>query len=315
VPQTSFATGSALHAIVLAGGSGSRVAGLTRDREGRHVPKQYAVVSGGRTMIQAALGRARRLVPEQRTLAVVAREHHLWWRRELVTLPTANVVVQPQNRGTAAGLLLPLLRVLQRDPEPRVLVLPSDHHVEDEAALERAITEAVEAVGRDHGRVVLLGAAPKHPDTEYGWVVPRRSQGGLLGVEAFVEKPDREAASRLMARGALLNTAILVAGGRTLVQLYTRHLPGLLGAFAAWRDEERGEGDALERLYHTLPTHDFSREVLTPAASELFAVPISDCGFMDLGTPARLEDFRSRVRTVDRPLVERLQPESAGALR
>jgi len=330
VPQTSLEMsseihvhhpGPALHALVLAGGNGSRVAGLTRDQEGRCVPKQYAVVSGGRTMIQTALGRARRLVPDDRTFVVVAREHDLWWRRELRTLPSANVVIQPKNRGTAAGILLPLLRILQRHPEPRIVVLPSDHHVEDEAALETAMTQALEAVDRDAGRVVLLGATPQHPDTEYGWVVPSRSHEDLLGLEAFVEKPERETARRLMERGALLNTAILVAGGRALVQLYTKHLPGLLGAFAAWRDEEHGDGGALERLYETLSTHDFSREVLTPAAPELFAVPISDCGFMDLGTPARLEHFRSRqehearFRSVDPPPGESLQPGSAGAPR
>jgi len=66
-------------------------------------------------------------------------------------LPEANIVVQPQNRGTAAGILLPLLSILARDPEAKLIVLPSDHFVADEELLGDAILQAFEAIERQPG--------------------------------------------------------------------------------------------------------------------------------------------------------------------
>src|SRR6185369_7538261 len=91
-------------AIVLAGGAGTRLHSLARDRQGRPVPKQYCSLRGGRSLLGDALARAERLVPRSRVLAVVAAEHSQFWAVELAHLPVHNVIVQPQNRGTAPGI-------------------------------------------------------------------------------------------------------------------------------------------------------------------------------------------------------------------
>jgi mannose-1-phosphate guanylyltransferase len=243
-------------------------------------------------MLQWTISRATRLVPKKRVVVVVAEGHRRWWREDLADLPQENIVVQPLNRGTAVGLLLPFLTILQRDPDARIVVLPSDHHVGDEEALRRAILEALEAVSFDNRRVVLLGALPERPETEYGWIVPHDSLDSVRDVATFVEKPREEMARTLMDRGALLNTLILVAGGRALLHLYTRHLPGVLGELLTWRDNARRSDSELGRLYRSLATHDFSRDVLTHSCDSLSVLPIASCGWSDLGTPDRLRLFR-----------------------
>ena len=283
-----------LYTIILAAGDGTRVRSLTRNADGICVPKQFSVADGHRTMLHWTLDRARRLVPENRIVIVVAKEHEHWWRHELADLPRQNIVVQPRNRGTAAGLLLPLLRVLQRDPQAQVLVLPSDHHVEDEEQLQRAILEALNVTRLGSRRVVLLGAFPQEPDTEYGWIVPLGPLDGLRDVASFAEKPDKETARTLMSQGAVLNTLILVAAGRSLLHLYTRHVPGLLGDLLTWRDKAQAPERDLEQLYQTLPVHDFSRDVLRLSCEDLSVLPIVDCGWSDLGIPARLRRFREQ---------------------
>lgn len=288
-----------LYTIVLAAGEGTRVRNQTRNAEGVCVPKQFSVEDGHRTMLHWTLDRATRLVPKKRVVVVVAKDHERWWRHELGDLPQENVVIQPRNRGTAAGLLLPLLKVLQRDPQAQVLVLPSDHHVEDEEQLERAIREAVNVARVSH-RVVLLGAFPQEPDPEYGWIVPRGPLDGLQGVAAFAEKPDKETARTLMNQGAVLNTLILAAAGRSLLHLYTRHLPGLLGDFLTWRDKAPVPERDLEQLYQILPVHDFSDDVLRLSCEDLSVLPIVNCGWSDLGIPARLRRFRERQAPVSR---------------
>jgi mannose-1-phosphate guanylyltransferase len=139
---------------------------------------------------------------------------------------------------------------------------------------------------------VLLGAFPLEPDTEYGWIVPHGALDGIRGVAMFKEKPDKRTARALMDRGAVLNTLILVAAGRSLLHLYTRHLPGLLGELVSWRDNARVPERELEQLYQSLPTRDLSRDVLSLSCENLAVLPVVNCGWSDLGTPARLGLFQ-----------------------
>src|SRR5262245_33382827 len=121
-------------AIVLAAGEGTRLRELTT-REGVPTPKQFCSLRGGRSLLGDALARATRVVPRKRVIVIVAEEHRPYWSTDLRGLPAENVIVQPRNRGTAPGILLPLLTVLERDPGARVAILPSDHFVEREPVL------------------------------------------------------------------------------------------------------------------------------------------------------------------------------------
>jgi mannose-1-phosphate guanylyltransferase len=248
-------------------------------------------MGGHESMVLWAVNRATRLVPSRRIVAVVAEQHRRWWKKELADLVPKNVVVQPQNKGTAPGLLLPLLAVLDRDPGARILVLPSDHHVADEQRLSSAIARAVQAVDQGEGSLVLLGMVPGETDIEYGWILPAGSGTIVRPVAAFVEKPDLETARSLLPRGALLNSLIFVAAGRTLLELYGRALPDLLSDFEDWRHHFENGSAALKNLYSDLPRSDFSRDVLQRHPDDLSVVSASDCGWTDLGTPHRLEKF------------------------
>ena len=126
-------------AIVLAAGDGTRLRDLTVDRHGKAVPKQYCTLRGGRTLLGDALQRAQMVALPERVVVVVAAQHWEWWEPELASLPRANLIVQPQNRGTASGILLPLLSIVERDRAARIAVFPSDHFIQDEPVLERAM--------------------------------------------------------------------------------------------------------------------------------------------------------------------------------
>ena len=133
-----------LWAVVLAGGDGRRVSALTRGVAGESVPKQYCAFGSDETLLRGALRRAAAIVRWPRILVVVAERHRRYWSQALADLPQENIIVQPRNRGTAAGILLPVLDiVLHRDRDARVLVLPADHHVGSEAVLRRGLLAAV----------------------------------------------------------------------------------------------------------------------------------------------------------------------------
>lgn len=288
-------------ALVLAAGSGSRLRTLTGNGGGTAVPKQYCSLAGGPSLVRETLARARRIAPPDRVVVVVAEEHAVWWRPALADLPESNIVVQPLNRGTAAGILLPLLTILDRDPRATVAVLPSDHHVADEETLARSLRTALDVAERDGERIVLLGIEPEATDSDYGWIVPgERARDGIAAVRTFVEKPRPELAVELLRRGGLWNSFLFAASGSALRALFLRRRPSLLGALVIaprgnWRDAESRR--TLARIYSDLPISDFSRELLQGTEDRLALLPVPDCGWSDLGTPARVSACIARHAT------------------
>ncbi len=288
-------------AIVLAGGDGTRVRDLTRAPNGDSIPKQYCTFGGDKSLLRLALDRARSVVRPDHVITVVAEQHRPWWERELGRMdggfPAENVVVQPANRGTAVGVLLGLARVVSRQGLlARVLVMPSDHFVGQEQTLIRHLQTGMLATREDPSRVVLLGMTPEAVDPEYGWIVSPDNAGGVARpVQQFVEKPDPASSKRLMERGALLNSFIFVARAATLLFLYRRVMPDVLRRFLPRLTRPDGWArSVLRRLYRTLPSRDFSRELLERCTDHLAVVPVPPCGWSDLGTPARLIRFQQQ---------------------
>ena len=285
-----------LWAVVLAGGDGSRVSALTRGVAGESVPKQYCAFGSDEPLLRWALRRAAAIVPWPRILVVVTEHHRRYWQQALSDLPPQNIIVQPSNRGTAAGILLPVLDiVLRRDRDARVLVLPADHHVGSEAVLQRALVTAGRAVRHPSAPIVMLGMVGEDSDHgDYGWILPSpASTKGPRAVLSFVEKPDPQRSRELAAAGALVNSFIFASRGRTLVALYEEAVPELLRPFvgAILAGSQNGR---LRELYELIPSHDFSRAVLEACPGSLGVLPVPPCGWSDLGTPWRLERFLER---------------------
>ncbi len=278
-------------AIVLAAGDGSRLASLTAGNGGQVVPKQFCSLRGGRTLLGDALARALATTAAERVVSVVAEKHRPYWSDELDCLPPQNVVVQPHNRGTAIGVLLPLLAVLARDPAACIALLPSDHHVRDEAVLRIALLLALKYAEEHSETICMLGLSPDSANTEYGWILPEEGQSTLRRVECFVEKPDPELANLLLQRGALWNSFLLAGTGRAFSNLYRRRQPALhsaLSAALAVDADERGE--ELLRVYDEFAPADFSRELMQGSEEHLRVLEVPPCGWTDLGTPTRVAE-------------------------
>jgi len=278
--------------IVLAAGEGNRLRRLTMDGSGTAVPKQFCSLRNGPSLLHHALRRAENLAPRRRICAVVARQHARWWRDSLSSLPPPNVIVQPENRGTAVGILLALLHILQRDSIARILVLPSDHHVIDEHALSAAMARAFVRLRKEPEALVLLGMKPDDADTELGYIVPTPGAvgDGVAHVANFIEKPSPPEARVLVARGALWNSFIIAAHAPTLLAAFNARDPALVSRMQAAVKSSRGsrESPALSGLYDVLPTLDFSRQILQGREAQLRVLPVPACGWTDLGTPDRV---------------------------
>jgi mannose-1-phosphate guanylyltransferase len=270
-------------ALVLAAGEGSRLRGLTRNENGVSIPKQFCSLQGGPCLLQEALQRATAVAPLQRICSVVSNQHRQWWAPILSYLPERNVITQPLNRGTAYGILLPLLRVVERDPDATVVMLPADHYLRNEEVMTFSLRRAAEMANADPDSIYLLGVEPDAPDTELGYILPTsRNRDGASGVLRFIEKPNEIRARVLLDQGALWNMFIIAASARTLLSLFDSRYAATIAAM-------RGlEGAKLQVLYRYLSSVDFSRDVLQGKESMLKVITVPHCGWTDLGTPERV---------------------------
>lgn len=278
-------------AIVLAAGEGSRLRDITTTRSGVAVPKQFCSLFGGPCLLQQALQRALAVASPPQVCSIVAAQHRRWWETSLETIRDENIIVQPQNRGTAHGILLSLLHVLARDPNANVVFLPADHYLLDEEIMACALRRTAKLASVHTNSVYLLGIEPDEPDPELGYIVPAEANRSRPSrVLRFVEKPDAARARRLLAEGALWNSFIIAASIPTLLGLYAGSFAATIGTMrAALKSDDREfRARTLERLYDGLATIDFSREILERDAAPLQVLAVPHCGWTDLGTPKRV---------------------------
>jgi mannose-1-phosphate guanylyltransferase len=233
--------------------------------------------------LQEALQRASAVAPLSKICSIVAAQHREWWTPVLNYLPEQNIIVQPENRGTAHGILLPLLRIAERDPDATVVLLPADHYIRDEEIMAAALRRAAALAQSDCGSIYLLGVEPDEPDTELGYILPAsRSREGAAEVLRFIEKPNDIRARVLLDQGALWNVFIMAASVRTLLGLFDSSYATTIAAMRGF------EGATLETVYQRLGTLDFSKDVLESNQSMLKVLTVPPCGWTDLGTPERV---------------------------
>ena len=282
-------------AVVLAGGEGMRLRSVTRAIVGDDRTKQNVPLIGADSLLRQTMARAARLSPRERTLVVSQQHHAGWLAADLGAHREPKLLLQPENRDTAAGVLLPVYWIAARDPDATVVVYPSDHFVLEEAAFVAHVAEVVTFVDGQRDGIVLLGARATEPDTEYGWIEPgdavgATASGSISRVARFREKPTPQAAAVCLAGEWLWNTFVMVAKASTLVSVANVLLPGLHHRLTAVTPffGTRREAWALKKAYASLPRRNFSETVLQAGLPFLSVSALPPLTWSDLGTPQRL---------------------------
>ena len=165
-----------LWGIVLAAGEGTRVRPFLSQLCGGRGIKQFCAVIGRRSMLEHTLARVEMLIPRQRILVIVSEDHHTEATRQLAHWPTENVILQPDNRETTAGILLPLAHIAHRDPGAQVAIFPSDHFVLQERQFMNFVRRAVWETHWFPQSFILLGMTPDRLEDGYGWINPVREK-------------------------------------------------------------------------------------------------------------------------------------------
>lgn len=267
-----------LYAVIMAGGSGTRLWPLSRaDR-----PKFLLRIGGRKSFIEETVGRLAPLVPRSRLRIVCGRAHWRPIRREIPRLTRGNFIVEPAGRNTAPCIGLAASLLLKQDREAILVVVPADHLVEKEAVFRKTIAKAVSFASR-RNVLVTIGVHPGSPHTGYGYIERgEEGKGGAFKVKRFLEKPNRPAALRfLRSRRFYWNAGIFVGHASLFLREIRRFMPELYRGLV-----RIGEGQGREKIYRRLENRSIDYGVMEKS-DRVWVVP-GDFGWRDVGD---LEEF------------------------
>jgi mannose-1-phosphate guanylyltransferase/mannose-6-phosphate isomerase len=219
-----------IHPVILSGGSGTRLWPLSRAA----YPKQLLPLVSERTLLQETAARNLSDVGFAAPLLVCNEDHRFLVDDQLrqAGIEAQVILLEPIARNTGPAIAAAALWLLERDPGALMLVQPSDHVIADTAAFHAAVMRGLAAA--QAGRLVTFGIRPTRPDTGYGYIhAERKLPGaeGVLAVDRFVEKPDRETAERFLGSGAFYwNSGIFLLSARDYLDDLARINPAILAA-------------------------------------------------------------------------------------
>lgn len=267
-----------LHAVIMAGGSGTRFWPASR----RMQPKQLLNLVGDRTMIQATVDRLGDLVSPDRVLVVTNRRLVGQIGEQLPEMPAEAIIGEPCKRDTAPCIGLAASIVLRSDPDAVMVVMPADHIIESSLAFQEAIRQAGRLVEADPERIVTFGIRPTYPAEIFGYIeraeplpdsdAPVSPGAPVFRVRQFREKPDAQQARKYCASGNYYwNSGIFVWQARTILDALERYEPEMHSHLTAIADAHGCDtfGAVIEREFAAIQGKSIDYAVMEHYANVL----------------------------------------------
>jgi mannose-1-phosphate guanylyltransferase len=294
-PNSSINKKPDRYAVILAGGDGSRLKQLTRAISGDERPKQFCPILNNETLLDVTRNRVALKIAPENTFFSLTSKHERFYNALLSDVPNRQLIVQPENKGTTPAILYSLLQLAKLAPDATVAFFPSDHYFSDDAAFMENVETAFQAAQINPESLVLLGIEPESAETSYGWIEPHETLFGNLAkavsqVKRFWEKPDMAAAQRLMTKGCLWNSFVMVGKVKTFLNLIEKQAPELYKMFAALSAVfgTSAEKATVRSLYAWITDVNFSSEILEKATAALYVLRVADVAWSDWGEPQRV---------------------------
>lgn len=235
--------------IILCGGSGSRLWPLSR----KNYPKQFLKLYGELSLLQTTYARARKLVERDDIYFVTNFKNYYSVFNQIKEIEPAvskeQILTEPAKRNTAPAILFAasFLQSHQIDPNEPLVVMPSDHFIQNEEAFVKTVRKAAE-IATKSGSIVTIGITPDSAQTGYGYIQKGAGvEQDVFEVNQFKEKPNLQTAQEYIAsENYFWNSGMFVFTLASLVRELTLHNKVLYDHFALDHDTFVKRFDQLE---------------------------------------------------------------------
>ncbi|MBO0777857.1 MAG: NTP transferase domain-containing protein [Ktedonobacteraceae bacterium] len=272
-----------LHAVILAGGSGTRLWPLSTPS----FPKQFLPLPSGNSMIQEALERVAPLTEAGRSWVITGRNMADLVEEHLPSIPGDHILREPMGRNSAAAIAWSAATIVRQDPEAVMAIFSSDHAIEDIETFRKALHLAYEQAEKGH--LVTIGITPNRPETGYGYIqfankVGEGHEHEAFRAERFVEKPDLPTAQHYLEDGHYVwNSGIFIWKASSILAEMREHLPDTahkVERIATAMSSEQGQS-LLDELWPTLQSISIDYAILEKSPN-IVVIP-AQIGWNDVG--------------------------------
>ncbi len=279
-------------AVIPAGGSGTRLWPLSRSQEPKFL---LDLLGSGQSLLVDTIQRLEPFSPVDRILVVTGGNHQEAVRRQVPSLPSHNVLVEPSPKNSAAAVGLAAFVLNQTNPDAIVGFFAADHVVTEEEAFREVLGHAIESAKT--GLLVTIGISPSEPSSAFGYIKKGEALEGKSQthhVQEFVEKPSFLDAQRFLAsKDYLWNAGIFLGRVGSVVEAFHEFAPEL-GTPLASIARKLIDGEDFGAEWEALPSIAFDYAVAEPAAKQgKFLVVPGSFGWRDVGDFASLAQAQS----------------------
>lgn len=271
------------YVAIMAGGIGSRFWPMSRT----NYPKQFLdILRTGKTLIQQTFDRYCKLVPAENIFVITSQEYIGLVKEQLPHIPVENILGEPSRKNTAPCIAYISFKLMQKDPEARMIVAPSDNLILETDEFVKTARQALDFVGHINA-LLTIGIKPTYPNTGYGYIQHETMPAApeIYKVKTFTEKPNLDLAKTFLASGDFLwNAGIFIWKVKNVIHAFERYLPEMYDVFVAEKDRFNSENElaAIESIYPqcTNISIDFG---IMEKADNVYVIPAS-FSWSDLGT-------------------------------
>jgi len=289
--------------VILSGGSGTRLWPLSRELH----PKQLLPLVNEDTMLQGTLRRLENIDDLSAPMIICNDSHRFMVGEQLraMNVEPAAILLEPVGRNTAPAVAIAAIQAISGGEDPVLLILPSDHVIENREAFQRAVNLA--ATYAETGKLITFGIVPTCPETGYGYI--RKGEAladGIYQVERFVEKPDLATAENYLQTGEYVwNSGMFMFRASHYLEELDKFAPGMKEACQKAHSSVIKDLDFIrldKDIFAGCPGDSIDYAVMEKT-SDAVVIPL-DAGWSDVGTWSALweiseQDDKGNVVTGD----------------